>query len=141
MQPSVIAFASDSTEESDTVACVTEKCRTVKHGPIANTPLDVDHLVFGSPAQICIQSHMDDVVQLPKPSEVQYTFLTAFEISCDSLQFCLWGRRRSCCISHDFARTEKQCQNVVLSCTDRFQHLIGTLDVPAGPTCRVICSS
>ena len=42
---------SDSSEDSDTVACVTDQCGTVKHGPIANIPPDVEHLVFGSPAQ------------------------------------------------------------------------------------------
>ena len=36
---------------SDTVACVTDQCRTVKHGPIANTLPDVEHFVFGFPAQ------------------------------------------------------------------------------------------
>ena len=51
MQPFVIAWASDSAEDSDTVACVTDRCRTVKHGQIANTPPDVEHIVFGSPAQ------------------------------------------------------------------------------------------
>ena len=51
MQPFVIALASDSAQDSDTVACVTDQCRTVKHGPIANTPPDVEHLVFGSPTQ------------------------------------------------------------------------------------------
>ena len=51
MQPFVIALASDSAEDSDTVASVTYQCRTVKHRPIANTPQDVEHLVFGSPAQ------------------------------------------------------------------------------------------
>ena len=51
MQPCVIALASDSAEDSDTVACVPDHCGTVKHGPIANTPPDVEHLVFGSPAQ------------------------------------------------------------------------------------------
>ena len=51
MQPFVIALASDLVADSDTVACVTDQCRTVKHGPIANTPPDVEHLVFGSLAQ------------------------------------------------------------------------------------------
>ena len=51
MQPFVIALAYDSAEDSDTVACVTDQCRTVKYGPIANTPPDVEHFVFGSTAQ------------------------------------------------------------------------------------------
>ena len=51
MQPFVIALASDSAEDSDAVACVTDQCGTVMHGPIANTPPDVEHLVFGSPIQ------------------------------------------------------------------------------------------
>ena len=50
MQPFVIALAYDSAEDSDAVACVSDQCRTVKHGPIANTPPDREHLVFGSPA-------------------------------------------------------------------------------------------
>ena len=79
MQPFVIALASDSAEDSDTVACVTDQCRTVKHGPIANTPPDVEHLDFGSPAH---------VVQLSNPTEIQYTSLTSFEVTRDSLQFC-----------------------------------------------------
>ena len=32
-------------EDSDAVASVTDQCRTVKHGPSANTPPDVEHLV------------------------------------------------------------------------------------------------
>ena len=52
---------SDSAEDSDTVACVTDQCGAVKHGPIANSPPDVEHLVFGS---VDIHGHMDDVVQL-----------------------------------------------------------------------------
>ena len=51
MQPFVIAFASDSAEDSDTVACVTDTWRTVKHGPTANTHPLVEHLVFGYPVQ------------------------------------------------------------------------------------------
>ena len=51
MQPFVIALASDSAEDSDSVACVTDHYRTVKDGPTANAPPDVEHLVFGCPAQ------------------------------------------------------------------------------------------
>ena len=51
MQPLVIAVASDSAEDSDTVACVTDQFLTLKHGLVANTPPDVEHLVLGSPAQ------------------------------------------------------------------------------------------
>ena len=53
---------SDSAEDSDTLAYITDKCGTVKHGRIANTPPDVEHVVFGSPVDI--HGHMDDVVQL-----------------------------------------------------------------------------
>ena len=66
MELFVIALASDSAEDSDTVAVVTDQCRTVKHGPIANTPRDV-----GAPS-LCVsrpsldpRDHMDDVVELP----------------------------------------------------------------------------
>ena len=89
MQPFVIALASDSAEDSDTVACVTDQCRTVKHGPIANTPPDMEHLVFGSPAKSASTANTDDVVQLSQPREIQYTSLTAFEVTRDSLQFYL----------------------------------------------------
>ena len=73
MQPFVIALATDSAEDSDTVACVTDHCRTVKHGPIVNTPPNVKRLIFGSPAQ----------------KEIQYTSLTSSEVMRNSLQFCL----------------------------------------------------
>ena len=86
MQPFVIAMDSDSTEDSGNVACVTDQCRTVMHGPIANTPPDVEHLVFMSPAHI--HGHTDDVVQLSHPREIQYTSLTSFEVTRDPLQFC-----------------------------------------------------
>ena len=88
MQPFVIVFASDSAEERDTVAC---------HRPMSNSEArtDCQHTsTRGAPclrisSPICIHSNMDDVVQLPNPREVQDTPLTAFVISCDSLQFCL----------------------------------------------------
>ena len=73
MQPFVIALASDSAEDSDTVACVIDQSRTVKHGPIANTPTDVEHLVLGVSSPVCIHGHMDDVVQLSHLREIQYT--------------------------------------------------------------------
>ena len=55
---------------------------------------------------VCIQRHMDDVVQLPHQWEIQYTSVTSFEVTRDSLQFCLWGCGRSSCLSHDFLRAE-----------------------------------
>ena len=87
MQPFVIALASDSADDSDTVACVTDQYRTVKHGPIANTPADVEHLVLGSPAQSA--STVTWIVQLSHPREIQCTSLTSFEVTRDSLQHCL----------------------------------------------------
>ena len=89
MQPCVIALASDSTEDSDAVACVTDQCRTMKHGPIANTPLDVEHLVFGSDSPVCIHGHMDDIIQLPNPRRIQYKSRASSGVTRDALQFCL----------------------------------------------------
>ena len=53
LQPFLIAFASDSAEDVDTVAYVTDQWRTMIHvvGPIANKPPLAEHSVFGSPAQ------------------------------------------------------------------------------------------
>ena len=99
MQPFVIALTSDSAEGSDTVACVEDQSRTVKHGPIGAPCLGVS-------SPVCIHGHMDDVVQLSHPREIQYTSLASFEVTRDSLQFCLGGCGWSCCLSHEFLRTE-----------------------------------
>ena len=73
---------------------------------------------------VCIHGHMDDVVQLSHPREIQYTSLTSFEVTRDSIQFCLCSCGRSCCLSHDFLRTEGNvealfCQKLTDSSTCR----------------------
>ena len=88
MQPFVIALASDSAEDSDSVACVTDHYRSVKHGPIANAPPDVEHLVFGSPVQSASTGTWWDVVQFSHPMKIQNTSLTSIEVTLDYLQFC-----------------------------------------------------
>ena len=68
------------------------------HRPVSNSEArtDCQHTsTRGAPclrvsSPICIHSHMDDVVYLPNPREVQYTPLTAFEMSCDSLFNCVF---------------------------------------------------
>ena len=72
----------------------------------------------------------------PKGSSI-HTSDGLWDIVWFPLQLCLWGCFWSCCISHNFFRTKSNVKNVVLSRTDRFQHLIGSLDVPTGPTCRL----
>ena len=85
--PFVFALASDSADDSDTVACVTDQ-RTVKHGPIANTPPDVEHFVFGFPAQSASTVTWMTSSNLAA-KEVQHTSLASLEVTRDPLQLCL----------------------------------------------------
>ena len=109
MQPFVIAVASASAEDSDTVACVTDQCRTVKHGPIVNTRPDVEHLFFWVSSPVCIHGHMDDVVQLSHPREIQYTSLTSFEATRDLFFLAVVGPAASLMISFVLKAMSKRC--------------------------------
>ena len=119
MQPFVIALASDSAEDSDTVAVSQTSVERRSTDRLPTLLPTCSTLSFGLQLSLRPQSH-DDVVLLLHPWEIEYTSLTSFEVTRDSLQFRLesCGRGRS----------------VALSFTDRFQHLIGTLDDPSEPT-------
>ena len=73
------SMASESVESSDTVVCVRNHCRTVKHGPISRTT-DVEQLIFG------IHGHMDDIVQLSHPKKFSTHRWRPFEVTRESLQ-------------------------------------------------------
>ena len=119
-----VQLASKSAEDSDTVTCVTDQCRTVKNGPIANTPPDVDNLDFWVSSPVCIHGHMDDNADILW-GNVRFSSI-----------FCLWGCVRSCCL-WGFPSYWKQCRSVVLSYTGSFQHLIGT---KIGPVLEITTS-
>ena len=58
---------------------------------------------------ICIHCHMDDVLQLGNPMEVQHKSLASFEVTRDPLQLCLWGCGASLMISFVLKAMSKRC--------------------------------